>query len=53
MPAAVPFAENAVRNADGQGHAARFNAQSTCAVIVTYGPDPALLQQLQNARIRD
>lgn len=46
MPAAVPLAENAVRHADGRGHATRFDAQSTCAVIVTYGPDPALLQQV-------
>lgn len=46
MAAAVPPVENAARTTRDGGHAAAFDAQATCAVIVTYGPDPALLQQV-------
>lgn len=34
------------RNAPDHGQLTAFQPQTTCAVIVTYGPDPALLQQV-------
>ena len=46
MPAAVPPVDITPCTAQVEGHAADFDTQTVCAVIVTYGPDPALLQRV-------